>query len=134
VLVQPIPVAVQSKTRMVLVRWTTRIMGLNYTRGMYTCSAFCCPVYEETLRWTYSPVQGVLPKCLAEFIVSEVNSELEQARGPKIRKMCNNLFGSVFLGPNIFFSILFCIHLHLVPRLMSGAIPPYSQYVFMTWC
>jgi hypothetical protein len=29
-----------------------------------------------------SPVQGVLPKCLKGFIVSEVNSESEQAKRP----------------------------------------------------
>jgi hypothetical protein len=26
------------------------------------------------------------------------------------------------------------IHFHLVPRLMRGAISPFSQYVFMAWC
>jgi hypothetical protein len=28
------------------------------------------------------PVRGILPKCVKGFIVSEVNSELEQVRGP----------------------------------------------------
>jgi hypothetical protein len=28
-----------------------------------------------------SPVHGTLPECLNKFIVSEVNSELEQTRG-----------------------------------------------------
>jgi len=32
------------------------------------------------------PIQVVLSKCLKGFIVSEVNSEPEQARGPKL---CN---------------------------------------------
>jgi len=30
-----------------------------------------------------SPVQGAVPKCPNVFIVSEVNSESEQRRGPK---------------------------------------------------
>jgi hypothetical protein len=29
-----------------------------------------------------SPAQGVLPKYLEEFVVSEVNSDFDQARGP----------------------------------------------------
>lgn len=32
-----------------------------------------------------SPVQGVLSKCLKGFIVSEVNCDLEQARGPSLQ-------------------------------------------------
>jgi hypothetical protein len=32
-----------------------------------------------------SPVQGVLPKYLKTFIVSKVNSESEQVRGPNER-------------------------------------------------
>jgi len=25
-------------------------------------------------------------------------------------------------------------HLHLVPRLTRGTIPPLSQYIFIAWC
>jgi hypothetical protein len=42
------------------------------------------------------PVQGVLPKCLKGFILSEVNSDAEQAREPKL-PLCNFLHAHITL-------------------------------------
>jgi hypothetical protein len=61
-------------------------MGFNPDQGMEVCPPFsvlCCLVKVDTLAMGRSSVQGVLPKCLNGFITSEVNCELEQARGPK---------------------------------------------------
>jgi hypothetical protein len=54
------------------------------SRHGYMCAFFCVVLscVDRGLAVGRSPVQGVLPKCLKEFIVSEVNSALEQAREP----------------------------------------------------
>jgi hypothetical protein len=47
-------------------------------------SAFSCIVLfciGRSLEMGQSPIQGVLSKCVKGFIVSEVTSEFEQARG-----------------------------------------------------
>jgi hypothetical protein len=41
-----------------------------------------CSVLLSNAGRDQSPLHGVLPKHLNRFIVSEVNSESEQARGP----------------------------------------------------
>jgi len=49
---------------------------------MYVCTyAFFCVVLSCIGRG-FARGQGVLPKCLHGFTVLEVNSELEQAKGP----------------------------------------------------
>jgi hypothetical protein len=52
-------------------------------RGFEFRSRFGCPLFSvmcSKSRDGRSPVQVVLPKCLKGFIVSEINSESEQAR------------------------------------------------------
>jgi hypothetical protein len=53
-------------------------------------STFFCVVLSCTggvLPMGRSPVQGTLPKCLTELVVSEVNYEPEQARRPNPRNV-----------------------------------------------
>jgi hypothetical protein len=76
--VSPIPVAVQSKARMVLDHSNTAIVGSNPARDMDVCPRFffCAALCnEEALRWADPPHHEVLPICINEFIASEFNSE-----------------------------------------------------------
>jgi hypothetical protein len=67
--------------RMVLDRSNTGIMSSNSARGLDACPRFplsCCPAYVvEPI-----PRPGSRTKTLNGFIISEVNCEWEQARGP----------------------------------------------------
>jgi hypothetical protein len=75
----PVPVAVPSKEHMILDHLNTRIVGSNPARGVNVCPVFfcVCVVFCESrgLATGRSLVQGILPKCLKKFMVSEVNSE-----------------------------------------------------------
>jgi hypothetical protein len=64
------------------------------SHSRYGCmSAFFCivlPCVNRGLPMGWSPVRGVLPKCLNGFTVKEVNSESEEARGLIRGKYKNN--------------------------------------------
>jgi hypothetical protein len=71
----PIPVTARSKASVVFDRSTHGCMS------MFCCVDLSC--LGRGLAMARSLVQGILQKCLKRFIVSEVNSESEQIRGPK---------------------------------------------------
>jgi hypothetical protein len=78
-------VAARSKAPVVLDHSNTRIVGSSPTRSSDVMSAFFCVMLscvDRGLGVSRSPVEGVLPICLNGFMVSEVNSESEQAGGP----------------------------------------------------
>jgi hypothetical protein len=80
----PVPMVSRSKPRMVLDRSNTEIMGSNPARGMNASprlSVLSC--LGTGVAMDRCPVQGVLPKYLKKYSVSEVHSESEQDRGPK---------------------------------------------------
>jgi hypothetical protein len=81
-----------SKVLMVLDYSDTGIVSSNPSLGMDICLRFSelcclsvclsvCAVFRGLVMGR-SPIQGVLPKCLNGFTVSEVNSGSEEARGP----------------------------------------------------
>jgi hypothetical protein len=62
----------------------TGIVGSDPARDMSVCLLSFCVVLSYVgrgLSMDRSPIQGVLPNCLKDLTVSEVNSESEQARG-----------------------------------------------------
>jgi hypothetical protein len=78
-----IPVFVRSETCEAFRRPNTGAVGSNPARGMDVRVSLCCALLcrYRGLATGRSPVQGVLPKYLKEFLVSELNCELEQVRG-----------------------------------------------------
>jgi len=50
--------------------------------SMFFCIVLSC--VDKGLAMNRFSIKGVLLKCLNSFIVSEVKSELEQARGPNV--------------------------------------------------
>lgn len=65
-------------------------MGSNPTLGMEVCPhlfLLCCPVEGQALRWADPPFKESYKLSIKRFTDSEVNSELEQAIGPKIVKL-----------------------------------------------
>jgi len=69
-------------TSHILDRSRTWTLSLNYARGMtYDPVSLCRPVLScvgRALAMGLSPAQGVLPKCLKGFIVSEFDFDSEQ--------------------------------------------------------
>jgi hypothetical protein len=65
----PVPVAVLSKARMVL----AEIVGVRIPLEVFFCVLLSC--VDRNLAVGLSSAKAVLPKCLKEFVVSEINSE-----------------------------------------------------------
>jgi hypothetical protein len=79
-----VPVAAPSKT---CIFSNTEFRGFESRDAwMYVPVSFFVALFSVSRGLTMgrSPVQGVLPKCLKRFIVSEVHFESEQARGPNL--------------------------------------------------
>jgi hypothetical protein len=74
-------VALWSKAYMVLDHLHTGIMELNSAPGMVHTFCIMLSCVDRDLMMDWSPNQGVLPVCLNVVIVSEINSESEQAEG-----------------------------------------------------
>jgi hypothetical protein len=75
----------RSKKLMVLYRSNIGIMVSNPARGTDECPRFSCVVLScvsRSFAMGRSPAQGILPKYINGFKASEVNSEMEQVRGP----------------------------------------------------
>jgi hypothetical protein len=63
-------------------RSNTGIVGSNPARHMDVMSEFFCVMSVDILRWAYLSSEDSYQKCLKGFIVSEINSDLQQATGP----------------------------------------------------
>jgi hypothetical protein len=71
----PVPVGVRSKQRMVLDRLKSGVVDSNTARVMFCVSVslyFFMSYVGRGVALGRSPIQGILPKFLKEFIVSEV--------------------------------------------------------------